>query len=55
MTIAQTKLATLRAALRKLGSVAVAFSGGTDSSLLLHVAKEELGDKAVALERVWHR
>jgi uncharacterized protein len=38
--------------IRGLGSAAVAFSGGVDSALLLKVAVEELGDRALAITAV---
>lgn len=47
--IAEEKLERLKEYLRSLGSVLVAFSGGVDSSFLLKVAHDVLGDKAVAV------
>lgn len=42
------KLQNLRAALRSLGSALVAYSGGVDSALVMAVAHQELGERALA-------
>jgi len=44
-----TKLEDARARVRGLSSVLVAYSGGVDSSLLLKLAIDELGERAVAV------
>ena len=45
----EQKLAALREAIGRLGRVAVAFSGGVDSTFLLRVAHDVLGDDAIAV------
>jgi len=44
-----TRLKSARNIVRDLGSVLVAYSGGVDSTLLLRLAMDELGDGAVAV------
>ncbi len=44
-----TRLSSARGIVRELGSVLVAYSGGVDSTLLLKLAMDELGDRAVAV------
>ena len=46
---AAAKLKRLRILLKDLGSAAVAFSSGVDSTFLLRVAHEELGDRMTAV------
>ena len=43
------KLARLEAHLRELDCLAVAFSGGVDSSVLLHAARRVLGERAIGV------
>lgn len=45
----EEKLIPLRSLLADLGSVVIAYSGGVDSTLLVSVATEVLGDRALAV------
>ncbi len=45
----QRKYNALKSELRSLGSAAIAFSGGVDSTLLLKAAHDELGSAAIAI------
>lgn len=43
------KLGVLKSALTEMGSVLIAYSGGVDSTFLLKVASDVLGDKVIAI------
>ena len=45
----EVRVLRLRAEIRALGSCVVAYSGGVDSSVVLALAHEELGDRALAV------
>lgn len=52
MSCEDAKLARLRQTFRGLAGVAVAYSGGVDSAVVLKIAREELGERAVAVMNV---
>jgi len=47
-----SKLDQLKTNLKKMGSVAIGFSGGVDSTFLLSVAHEVLGENVIAVTGV---
>ena len=48
MKTLQVKLNRLEKVLKKFGSAVLAFSGGVDSTFLLKIGRDVLGDKIVA-------
>ena len=48
-SIPESKLKTLRKVIKDKGSLAVAYSGGIDSTLISKIAYEQLGDRSMAV------
>jgi uncharacterized protein len=49
LNIKKEKLNNLRNILSEMGSILIAYSGGVDSTFLLKIAREELGDKVTVI------
>jgi len=52
MEIASVKLEKLKAIVKEMGSAVIAFSGGVDSTFLLMLCQDVIGDRAIAVTAI---